>query len=57
MEKWINDNAETDQWPDCYIGGETHVLMAGAAATVLDAVAEIQAYAKEAGFVIGASDD
>ena len=50
MEEWMNDNCNTDNWPNMYVGDKTSDLMAEAAASVFDAVEEIQVYGKEEGF-------
>jgi hypothetical protein len=50
MEKWMNENCETDDWPNTYVGNETSNLMAEAAAAVFNAVEEIQVYGKQEGF-------
>ena len=50
IEKWMADNGETDEWPDCYFGSESTTLMAEAAAAVFNAVVEFQQYAKAEGF-------
>ena len=51
MEKWMNDNCESDNWPAMYIGDKTSDLMAEAAASVFDAVEEFQIYGKKEGYI------
>jgi hypothetical protein len=51
MELWINENCETDDWPDIYIGGKTSEFMAEAAASVFDSIEEFQTYCVKEGFL------
>lgn len=50
LAEWVKENCESDIWIDTYLGAETANLMADAAATVLDAVVEIQEYGLAQGF-------
>jgi len=51
IEKWMNDNCESDDWPKIYVGNKTSDLMAEAAASVLDAVEEFQVYGIKEGYI------
>jgi len=51
MEKWMNDNWESDDWPDMYVGNKTSDLMAEAAIAVFDAVNEFQEFAVKEGYL------
>ena len=46
IQKWADENCETNDWPIRYTGGQTTALMAKAAASVFDAVIEFQEYAE-----------
>jgi hypothetical protein len=51
MEKWMNDNCESDDWPKMFVGNKTSDLMAEAAASVFDAVEEFQVFAMKEGYL------
>lgn len=49
LQKWVNSNCEENNWPDMYWGNATVECMAKAAAAVVDACEESQAYAIQEG--------
>ena len=49
IAEWANENCEEEIWPDALVGNNTDELMADAAASVFDAVVDIQDYLKAEG--------
>ena len=54
VAEWMNENCENIEiWPDIYVGEGIHEDMTNAAASVFDAVEDIQKYLKEDGYLDG----
>ena len=48
IEEWMNENCEyLEIWPEMYVGESLDLMMTEAAASVFDAVEDIQKYLKE----------
>jgi len=53
IQKWADDNCESDEWPqDTWTGADTVLLMTEAARAVFDAVVKSQEYAIREGLLI-----
>ncbi len=49
IDKWMNKNCESSEWPDIYIGQNTARLMTEAAVKVFESVVDIQEYLEREG--------
>ena len=54
IDAWVDQGVDTDDWPDAYLGADTIMLMADAAAAVFDAVVEVQGHAIAEGYLVEA---
>jgi len=51
INDWMNNNCQTEDWPNIFVGDKTSKLMTKAAASVFDAVEEVQVYCEKEGYL------